>query len=120
MLFDATQQSLELGLEGSSLRQRALAQNMANINTPGYKRVDVDFHAQLRKMMANNTSGGIIQPNFHIDHPPSNSAVRVDGNTVDIDQESAQIAENALEYQGYTSLLATRRRMLIDTMRLTG
>jgi flagellar basal-body rod protein FlgB len=118
MLFDSTQQSLELGLQGSSMRQRALAQNMANINTPGYRRVDVDFHAQLSSIMARNPSGQLAPANFSASHPAGDSAVRVDGNTVDVDQESSMIAENALEYQGYTALLAMRKRMLIETMRL--
>jgi len=120
MLFDVTQQSLELGLQGSSLRQQALAQNMANINTPGYQRVDVDFHSQLRQALERTPSGQIAQPNFAPAHPGSDTAVRVDGNTVDIDQESSMMAENALEYQGYTSLLGLRRRMLLDTMKLNG
>lgn len=120
MLFDATQQSLELALEGSSFRQRALAQNMANINTPGYRRVDVDFHAQLKSIMARTPSNKLAAPNFSATRVPGDSPVRVDGNTVDVDQESAMIAENALEYQGYTALLALRRRMLSDSMRLTG
>lgn len=120
MLFDKTQQSLELALEGSSFRQRALAQNLANINTPGYRRVDVDFHAQLRSIMASTPPNKLASPNFQADRPRGDSPVRIDGNTVDVDQETSMIAENALEYQGYTSLLGLRRRMLIDTMRLNG
>ena len=95
------------------MRQRALAQNMANINTPGYRRVDVDFHAQLSSIMARNPSGQLAPANFSASHPAGDSAVRVD-----VDQESSMIAENALEYQGYTALLAMRKRMLIETMRL--
>jgi len=102
------------------MRQRALAQNMANVNTPGYQRVDVDFHAQLQSAMASTPEGQLAQPDFSSHHPSSSTAVRVDGNTVDIDQEGSMMAENALEYQGYTSLLALRRRMLLDTMRTTG
>ena len=120
MLFDVTQQSLELGLQGSSMRQQALSQNMANVNTPGYQRVDVDFHAQLRAALASTPNGQLAQPNFAVDHPGSDTAVRADGNTVDIDQESSMMAENALEYQGYSQLLGVRRRMLLDAMKLTG
>lgn len=120
MLFDSTQQSLELGLQGTSFRQRALAQNLANINTPGYRRVDVDFHAQLKAEMARTPQNELANPDFQIEHPPGDTPVRLDGNTVDVDQESAFIAENALEYQAYSSLLGLRRRMLTETMRLTG
>ena len=42
-LFDTTQIGLERALSGSALRQQAIAQNIANVNTPGYRRQDVDF-----------------------------------------------------------------------------
>ena len=44
MLFDTTQLALERAIEGAALRHEALADNLANANTPGYQRVDVDFH----------------------------------------------------------------------------
>lgn len=102
------------------MRQQALSQNMANVNTPGYQRVDVDFHSQLRAALAAAPEGKLVSPNFALNHPGSDTAVRADGNTVDIDQESSMMAENALEYQGYSQLLGVRRRMLLDAMKLTG
>ena len=47
MLFDTTQFALEAAISGASTRQQALASNLANVNTPGYQRVDVDFHGSL-------------------------------------------------------------------------
>ena len=44
MLFDTTQLALERAIEGAGKRHEALAANLANANTPGYQRVDVDFH----------------------------------------------------------------------------
>src|SRR4051794_37870740 len=46
-LFDTTQIGLERALSGASLRQQAIAQNIANVNTPGYRRQDVDFQSAL-------------------------------------------------------------------------
>lgn len=102
------------------MRQQALAQNMANINTPGYRRVDVDFHQQLQSALAATPPGRLASPDFSVQHPAGDTPVRADGNSVDIDQEASFVAENALEYQGYTSLLALRRRMLLDTMKVAG
>src|SRR5690606_29086412 len=51
-LFDSTQLALEAALRGASLRQELLTNNVANINTPGYQRQDVDFHAALRAAQA--------------------------------------------------------------------
>src|SRR4029077_1496996 len=51
-LFDTTQTALERALSGASLRQETLAGNLANVNTPGYQRRDVDFHDALRGALA--------------------------------------------------------------------
>ena len=48
-LFDSTQQLLMGALHGAAARQSALAQNLANANTAGYQRVDVDFHSALQQ-----------------------------------------------------------------------
>src|ERR687896_495374 len=47
VLFDTTQLALERAIEGAGKRHQALAANLANANTPGYRRVDVDFHSTL-------------------------------------------------------------------------
>ena len=47
MLVDITQ----LALEGAGKRHEALAANLANANTPGYQRVDVEFHGALASAM---------------------------------------------------------------------
>ena len=47
MLFDTTQLALQRAIAGAAQRQEALAANLANANTPGYQRVDVDFHGAL-------------------------------------------------------------------------
>ena len=51
MLFDTTQLALERTIQGAALRQTALAGNLANANTPGYQRVDVDFHSALGRAL---------------------------------------------------------------------
>src|SRR5690606_17146727 len=101
---------------GSSLRAQALAQNVANINTPGYRRVDVTFQSQLKNAIAASRETGTdinVNQRFDLDRA---SAVRVDGNAVDVDQENALVAENALYHQGLTSLMGAHRRMLETAM----
>ena len=51
-LFDTTQIGLERAISGSAMRHSVLAGNIANANTPGYARRDVDFHGALRTAMA--------------------------------------------------------------------
>ncbi len=108
-LFDTTQLSLEAAMRGSSLRQTLLTDNLANVNTPGYQRKDVDFHAALQQAVADG------QPLDDVSFTPtvdSSRAVRADGSGVDPDQESADLAENALEYQALVQVDGARTTIL--------
>ena len=120
-IFDVTHQALTGALQGASVRAGALAQNMANVNTAGYQRVDVDFHATLTDAVRRaRMDGSKITPAFQVRTDTAATAVRADGNTVDVDQEGALVAQNALEYQGIAQLLGSRRRMLETAMRTQG
>ena len=50
-LFDTVHIALERAIQGSGLLHQALAENLANVNTPGYRRQDVDFHTALQAAM---------------------------------------------------------------------
>ena len=114
MLFDTTQLALQQAISGASTRQQALSANLANADTPGYRRVDVDFHGQLAAAMA----GGQTAPaaldgmTFTPQTDTSAGAVRADGSTVDIDSESAKLAENALDQQTMVQVAQTRIHIL--------
>ncbi len=112
-LFDTTQLSLEAALRGSSLRQTLLTDNLANVNTPGYQRKDVDFHATLQQAL---DSG---QPLDGVSFTPSvdsSRSVRADGSGIDPDQESADLAENSLEYQALVQVEGARTNILQTAM----
>jgi flagellar basal-body rod protein FlgB len=112
-LFDTTQLSLEAALRGSSLRQTLLTDNLANVNTPGYQRKDVDFHAALASAL--ETGEPLERVSFN---PTTDSSrtVRADGSGIDADQESAELAKNALEYQALVSVAGTRTSILQTAM----
>ena len=50
-LFDVTQKSLEVALHGTELRQQVISNNLANVNTPGFKRSDVEFGPALAEAL---------------------------------------------------------------------
>ncbi len=108
-LFDTTQISLEAAMRGSSLRQTLLASNLANVNTPGYQRKDVDFHAQLQ---AAQQTGQSLETLSFSPATDSSRTVRADGSGVDADQESAALAKNALEYQALVQVAGARTTIL--------
>ena len=99
MLFDTTQLALERAIEGAGKRHEALAANIANANTPGYQRVDVDFHGALQAAMGGDEDSNTALEglSFSAAKDASAGATRADGSTVDIDSESAKLAANALE-----------------------
>jgi flagellar basal-body rod protein FlgB len=119
VLFDTTQLALERAIEGAGKRHEALAANLANANTPGYQRVDVDFHGALAAAMtggeddANTALQGL---SFAPTKDASAGATRADGSTVDVDAESAKLAANALEQQAAVQVAHARIGILKAAM----
>ena len=111
-LFDVTQLSLESAIRGAAARQTALASNVANANTPGYRRQDVDFHGALRSAM----QGGEVEEVAFTATTDSAAAMQADGNSVDIAVENANLAKNGLEYEALVAVTSAGIAMLKSAM----
>ena len=122
MLFDTTQLALERAIEGAGARHNALAANLANANTPGYQRVDVDFHSALSAAMAGGEDSrtALDRLSFSPVKDASAGATRADGSTVDVEAESAKLAENALEQQAAVQVAHARLGILKAAMGVGG
>ena len=98
--------NLERMLQAASMRHRVLGNNSANVNTPGYHRFDVDFEARLAEELK-GSSGSIsdLAPRMVEDHA---SPERADGNNVDIDHEMSELNRNAMLYQTWLQIVASR------------
>jgi flagellar basal-body rod protein FlgB len=118
VLFDITQLALERAIEGAGKRHEALAANLANANTPGYQRVDVDFHTALAAAVGRGEeAGGALKTlSFSPTADASAGATRADGSTVDVDSESAKLAANALEQQAAVQVAHARIGILKAAM----
>jgi flagellar basal-body rod protein FlgB len=114
-LFDVTQLSLESALRGSAMRQTTLSANVANANTPGYRRQDVDFHGVLSAAMQAGAPANIENAAFTATVDAS-SPMQADGNAVDIDVENANLAKNGLEYEALVSVASARIAILKSAM----
>ena len=112
-LFDTTQQALSAAIRGAGARHKALADNLANVATPGYRRKDVDFHDALRDAMTGGDDPKALEFSAESD---ASAPVRADGNSVDIDNESAAVAENALTYDALAQVASTRTAILKTAM----
>ena len=109
-IFDTVHVALERAIQGAGLRHEALASNLANVNTPGYRRQDVDFHSALQAAMpAGRDAVAATAIGAEVDET---APMRPDGNSVDIDGEAANLAENALTYEALTQVLRVRGDIL--------
>jgi flagellar basal-body rod protein FlgB len=108
-------------LDAAALRHEAIATNVANAETPGFRRLDVDpdFAAQLRTQMQ---AGGlrrrpaVIQPQLVED--PRARSVRPDGNTVEIERELLAMARNTVEHDYLSTIVSNNLKQL--KMAITG
>jgi flagellar basal-body rod protein FlgB len=112
-LFDNTQLALGAALRGSTARQAALSDNLANVATPGYVRKDVNFHDTLAAAMDSGTATTDVSFSAQDD---TAAPVRVDGNSVDVDAENSSLAQNALEYDALAKVAGTRIDILKSAM----
>jgi len=114
-LFDTTQIALDVALRGTSLRQQAIAQNIANVNTPGYRRQDVSFEDALGTALRANdrTEVALTTPAQGVD---SAAPIRIDGNSVDMDTEAAGMARNGLQYEALVAVSKARTTILQTAM----
>jgi flagellar basal-body rod protein FlgB len=81
--------TLEHYMDLLSARQKLVASNIANIDTPGYKTKDIDFQAEFRALIEGT------QPRAE---EVAGLAARNDGNNVSMDREARMLAENALRF----------------------
>jgi flagellar basal-body rod protein FlgB len=108
---------LEAGLTAESARQKAIANNVANMNTPGYRRSDIRFEELLARALE---SGGEVdlselKPLFY---QPQTTPVKGNGNDVALDMEVGEMVKNSLRYKTYMLLLKKKYRQMEAAMRV--
>lgn len=115
-----TMRILERSLDASALRQKVLADNIANVDTPGFKRSDVSFDSALQSFLAEGSNPmplartnpkhfpigtqefSQLQPEIITEQTTS---VNNNGNNVDIDSEMTQLAVNQIKYNALVQQL---------------
>lgn len=126
LLGDSRLEMLQRALGGLTSRQQALASNIANVDTPGYRRKDVAFESELgaslsrrggadgmattsagQMALPRSSSGGLLSNATAPDQGRTRTS-RNDDNDVDIDYEMTRLAETSLRYQLLTQATSTR------------
>jgi flagellar basal-body rod protein FlgB len=101
IIDSSTTALLGMAIDAAAMRQQALAQNIANANTPGYQRIGVNFEERVNALMdgngqvraASSSELASFRPHFQI------AAADGTGNEVSLDTEVAAMSENTLHHQ---------------------
>jgi flagellar basal-body rod protein FlgB len=102
---------LESAIRAESLRQKAIANNIANIETPQYRRVDVRFKELLAKAI--ESPGSIDPKELEAEiYEPKNTPVNSNGNDVNFESEIGDMIKNSLRHEAYVRLLMKKYRQI--------
>lgn len=101
-LFFSNEQ-IEKALDVAWKRNEIISENIANVDTPGYKRKDVQFKeyftSELKNSSISNSKSKLANSeNIRVIYDNSNYSYRLDGNNVDPEREMAIMAENTIRY----------------------
>ena len=95
MITDVSMSALHAALDGLAQRQRVTADNIANVNTPGFLAGRVDFESSLRGALAGGESPSGAQAFVARSLEPTNT----NGNNINLDSETVIATETGLRYQ---------------------
>jgi flagellar basal-body rod protein FlgB len=113
-LFSNTFRTLEQGLDYSSLKQKTISQNIANVDTPNYKAKDVSFkHAFQQAIQSSIRANRTDSRHYEFTSSSSSNSIIIqrnhayqhNGNSVDIDREMSELAQNQIYYQALADRL---------------
>ncbi len=101
-------------LDASVLRQEAIASNIANAETPGYRRLDIapDFATELKARLKSGDLDTVGQLQARLTEDSTARSMRPDGNTVEIDHELLQMNRNTVEHDFLAELITRNIKQL--------
>ncbi|MCS7203111.1 MAG: flagellar basal body rod protein FlgB [Thermodesulfovibrio sp.] len=108
--MDKSLKILEKIMDLCAYRQKILASNIANSDTPNYKARDIDFRNELKRILEQGN------PIYEVIEAPTTMPNR-DGNTVNVEVEMTKLTETLLLYNTATQLISTKIRILKDVVR---
>jgi flagellar basal-body rod protein FlgB len=113
MITDATSTALHAALSGLAQRQRVTADNIANLQTPGFLAGVVDFESSLRGAIAGGETPSLNGGSVARSLQPTNT----NGNNVNLDQETVTATETGLRYQLALNALDGKYNVLRSALR---
>ena len=95
---------ISAGINAENLRQKAIANNIANHETEGYKRLDIKFEEVLAKSLEEDGSVDINDIDSLL-CTPNETPIKENGNNVSMEHEVGQLIENSAKYRAYIRIL---------------
>jgi len=111
-VLDLTMQAIQASLDGLAARQRVIAENLANSETPGYQAQTVSFEDSLASAVA----GGDATM-AQISTGTSSAPVGANGNNVDMNKETLSLVDTGMRYQLATESMNNEFKVIGDSMR---
>lgn len=133
-----TEMMLEHALDAEAMRRRVIANNIANVDVPNFKRSEVNFESELKRALDQNRQNTLssnlpakmtdsrhipftesrdlnaVRPELRFDY---NTTYRNDGNNVDIEREMVDANKNQMRYNAFLTVLGGSYRNLKMVMR---
>jgi len=102
---------LEAGLKAENLRRKAIASNVANLESPGYRTVDVRFEELLAKALDSSGAVDLSEIEAQI-YQANTTPVKSNGNDVSWEAEVGKMVKNDLLYTAYIRLISKKYRQI--------
>lgn len=103
-LFGPFANDLQRSMTQTTQRHALIVNNLANVNTPGYKRKDMDFGIVLEEEMQKGPEAIERELGEAFGGQEDETSIRLDGNNVDLEREVMALAETELRYQALTDM----------------
>jgi len=110
---------LESGIKAEELRQRTIASNIANMETPGYRRLEVRFEELLAKATRSgqSTDPADVEPEVF---SPKSTFVKSNGNDVNLEMEIGELLKNSCRQTAFVRLLRKKFTQMEEAISLPG
>lgn len=120
LFSDSQYQSLHATLDVAELRQKLLSANVANVNTPGFRRQELrpSFEAEFQRALEQGDVEKLSQLTPQVATDEQSPSFRGDGNNVNLEREMIELAKNSTQYEVSATVMSKRLQML--RMAVTG
>ncbi len=106
---------LESGIRAENLRQKTIANNVANLETPGYRRLAVKFEELLAKAIESPGKLNLDELEAQV-YQPNQTPVKSNGNDVTWEGEVGEMVKNSLRHKAYIRLLGKKYQQMQTAM----